>query len=162
MTSFDSASTIADQIRSRRVSALELLEGTFRRIDRHNPPLNAIVWQDRERAAARATAIDLGLADGKSAGPLVGVPVTIKESFACPGSASSWGLPALKDALNSRTAVAVERLEAAGAIVIGKTNVPVMLGYYQTFNPVYGTTNIPWDRARTPGGSTGGGAGAVA
>src|SRR5207249_11211125 len=85
-----------------------------------------------------------------------------KESFAYRGSPSTWGLPALKDAISPRTAVAVERLESAGAIVVGKTNVPVMLGDWQSYNPIYGTTNNPWDLTRTPGGSTGGGAAALA
>jgi amidase len=90
------------------------------------------------------------------------VTVTIKESFAYRGSPNTWGLPSLKDANSPRTAVAAERLESAGAIVVGKTNVPVMLGDWQSYNPIYGTTNNPWDLTRTPGGSTGGGAAALA
>src|SRR5207253_2466781 len=116
----------------------------------------------RDRAMARARQADETLGRDETWGPLHGVPVTIKEAFAYRDSPNTWGLPALKDAKSPRTAVAVERLEAAGAIVIGKTNVPVMLGDYQSYNPIYGTTNNPWDVTRTAGGSTGGGAAALA
>src|SRR4029434_9555058 len=88
--------------------------------------------------------------------------VTIKESFAYRESPNTWGLPALKNAMSPRTAIAIEQLESAGAIVVGKTNVPVMLSDWQSSNPIYGTSNNPWDLSRTPGGSTGGGAAAVA
>src|SRR4030095_9730247 len=122
----------------------------------------AIVWDMRGSALERARRADRMLAEGGAAGPLHGLPVTIKESFAYRGSPNTWGLPPLKDSRSSRTAVAVERLESAGAIVVGKTNVPVLLADYQSFNPIYGTTNNPWDLTRTRGGSTGGGAAAVA
>src|SRR5206468_2147652 len=118
--------------------------------------------QDRDAAMARAKQADAALANGDASGVLHGVPVTIKDAFAYRGSPNAWGLPPLKDAISARTAVAVERLESAGAIVVGKTNVPVMLGDWQSYNPIHGTTNNPWDLARTPGGSTGGGAAAVA
>ncbi|MGH2398794.1 MAG: amidase family protein, partial [bacterium] len=90
------------------------------------------------------------------------VPVTIKEAFAYRGSPNTWGRPEFKDVNSVRTAVAVERLESAGAIVIGKTNIPTGLADLQTYNAIYGTTNNPWDLTRTPGGSTGGGAAAIA
>ena len=159
---FATAAETADALRKKKISASELVNMTFQRIDRHNPKVNAIVRQDREQALARAKHADQALARGNASGALGGVPVTIKESFAYRGSPSTWGLPSLKDAISPRTAVAVERLESAGAIVVGKTNVPVMLGDWQSYNPVYGTTNNPWDLTRTPGGSTGGGAAALA
>jgi amidase len=159
---FAAAAESADAVRRKRISASELVALMFQRIDRYNPALNAIVWQDREQAMARARGADEALARGKSYGALHGVPVTIKESFAYRGSPNTWGIPALADAISPRTAAAVGRLESAGAIVVGKTNVPLMLGDWQTFNPVYGTTNNPWDLTRTPGGSTGGGAAALA
>jgi len=163
MTSaFDTATNAAEAIRAKQISAAELVELTFQRIDRLNPQLNAIIWQNRDAALARAKDADRALAGGRAWGPLHGVPITIKESFAYRGSANAWGLPQLKDAISPRTAVAVERLEAAGAIVVGKTNVPVMLADWQTNNPIHGASNNPWDVARTPGGSTGGGAAAVA
>ena len=159
---FATAAEMAAAVRTKNISARELLRATFDRIDRHNATLNAIVWQDRDRAMARALDADEALARGRGSGALHGVPVTIKESFAYRGSPSTWGVPALKDANSARTAVAVERLESAGGIVVGKTNVPVMLGDWQADNPIHGTTNNPWDLTRTPGGSTGGGSAAIA
>jgi amidase len=159
---FATAGEIAAAVRDKKVSIADVVQTTFDRIDRHNPVLNAIVWEDRGRAMARAREMDAALARHDPPGPLAGVPVTIKESFAYQGSPSTWGIPTLKDALSPRTAVAVERLEAAGAIVVGKTNVPMRLGDWQSYNAVYGTSNNPWDVTRTPGGSTGGGAAAVA
>jgi amidase len=149
-------------IRWKQISAVELLELTLQRIDRENPRLNAIIWQDRDAAKARAEEADRALAAGRATGPLHGLPITIKESFAYRGSANAWGLPPLANAISPRTAPAIERIEAAGAIVVGKTNVPVMLSDWQTYNPIHGVTNNPWDLARTPGGSTGGGAAAIA
>jgi amidase len=163
MTSaFDTATGAAEAIRAKRISAAELVDLTFQRIDRFNQKLNAIIWQNRDAALARAKDADRALASGDAWGPLHGVPITIKESFAYRGSANTWGLPQLTDAISPRTAVAVERVEAAGAIVVGKTNVPVMLADWQTNNPIHGVSNNPWDVTRTPGGSTGGGAAAVA
>src|SRR5262249_28907789 len=159
---FATAVETLDAIRKKRISARELVEITFQRIDRHNPKINAIIWQFRDQAAVRARAADEALAKGRSLGDLHGLPVTIKESFAYRDSPNTWGLLPLKDLRSPRTAVAVERLEAAGAIVVGKTNVPVLLRDHQSFNPIYGTTNNPWDLTRTPGGSTGGGAAALA
>jgi amidase len=159
---FATAVELADAILGRTISATELLNLTFQRVDLHNPTINAIIWQFREQAMARARLADEMIARGKTWGPLHGVPVTIKEAFAYQASPNTWGMPPLKDVKSPRTAVAVERLESAGAIVIGKTNVPVMLGDYQSYNPIYGTTNNPWDVTRTPGGSTGGGAAALA
>jgi amidase len=159
---FATAATMAEAIRKKTISASELIDLTFQRIDRHNATLNAIVWPLREHATARAKQADQAIAEGRTLGPLHGVPTTIKESFAYRGSPNTWGLPALKHAMSPGTALAIERLESAGAIVVGKTNVPVMLGDWQSYNPVYGITNNPWDVSRTPGGSTGGGAAAVA
>jgi amidase len=159
---FATAVETVEAIRRKRISARELLNITFQRIDRYNPKLNAIIWQFREQAVARAKQADEALAKGRPWGELHGLPVTIKESFAYRDSPNTWGLVPLKDQKSSRTAVAVERLESAGAIVVGKTNVPVLLADYQSFNSIYGTTNNPWDLTRTPGGSTGGGASALA
>jgi hypothetical protein len=101
---------MAAAIRGRVISASELLSITFQRIDLHNPKLNAIVWQDREQAIARAKGADAALAKGDASGALHGVPVTIKESFAYRGSPNTWGLPSLEHAKSPRTAVAVQRL----------------------------------------------------
>jgi amidase len=162
MNLYATAAEMAAAIRTRTISSSELVELTFRRIEALNPTLNAIVWDLREPALARAAEADQALASGRDIGPLHGLPITIKESFAYRGSPNTWGLPDLKSVMSPRTAVAIERLESAGAIVVGKTNVPTMLADWQTDNPVYGTTNNPWDLSRTPGGSTGGGAAALA
>lgn len=162
MNSYATAVEMAAAIRNKTISTRELVELTFQRIEAVNPALNAIVWTQRDAALSRAAEADQALARGRDLGPLHGVPITIKESFAYRGSPNTWGLPDLKNANSPRTALAIERLESAGAIVVGKTNVPVMLADWQSDNPVYGTTNNPWDLSRTPGGSTGGGAAAVA
>jgi amidase len=142
---FATAAETANAVRNKRISATELLNFELQRIDRYNPKLNAIVWQSREQALARAKQADAALVAGKTPGALHGVPVTIKESFAYRGSPNTWGLPPLKNAISPRTAVAVERLESAGAIVLGKTNVSTMLADWQSYNPVYGASNNPWD-----------------
>jgi amidase len=162
MNPFATAAETAAAVRKKIISARELVELTFQRIDALNPALNAIVGDLRVPALARAGEADQALAEGRVLGPLHGVPITIKESFAYRGTPNTWGLPALEQARSPRTAVAIERLESAGAIVVGKTNVPVMLADWQSYNPLHGTTNNPWDLSRTPGGSTGGGAAALA
>jgi amidase len=156
---FATAAETANAVRNKRISATELLNFELQRIDRYDPKLNAIVWQSREHALARAKQADAALVAGKTPGALHGVPVTIKESFAYRGSPNTWGLPPLKNAISPRTAVAVERLESAGAIVLGKTNVSTMLADWQSYNPVYGVSNNPWDLTLTPRGSTGRGRG---
>jgi amidase len=113
-------------------------------------------------ALKHAAEVDAALARRDRLGPFHGVPVTIKESYGIAGTPNTWGLAPFKDQRASFTAVAVDRLMRAGAIVVGKTNVPVMLGDWQSYNPNYGATNNPWDLKRTPGGSTGGGAAALA
>ena len=162
MNAFATAAEMAAAIQKKTLSARELVELTFERIEAINPALNAIVWKMKPLALARAAEADQALAQGRVLGPLHGVPITIKESFAYRGTPNTWGVPGLAHAMSPRTAVAIERLESAGAIVVGKTNVPVMLADWQTYNPLYGVTNNPWDVSRTPGGSTGGGAAALA
>ena len=165
-TAFDpgyaTAMETAEAIRRKKISARELLQATFQRIDRYNPKLNAIIIEFRDRALARAREADEALAKGKTWGPLHGVPVTIKEAFAYEGSPNTWGRPEFKGVNSLRTAVAVEHLESSGAIIVGKTNIPTGLADLQTYNAIYGATNNPWDLTRTPGGSTGGGAAAIA
>jgi amidase len=157
-----SAAEIARLIRDKKVTAAEVLEHFLARVDRFNPKLNAIVWQDRERARTRARAADAALAKGDTWGPLHGVPMTLKESYNIAGSPTTWGDTALKDNVTETSALAVERLEAAGVVLFGKTNVPLMLADWQSYNAVYGTTNNPWDTSLTPGGSSGGSAAALA
>ncbi|MBV9585196.1 MAG: amidase [Alphaproteobacteria bacterium] len=159
---FASATRLAGEIRDRRIGCLELLDFLVARAERYNPALNAIVaWQvDKAREGARAA--DAALARGEIWGPLHGVPMTVKESFNVAGLPSTWGSPACRSNIPADNAVLVDRLLAAGAVIYGKTNVPLMLQDAQSYNEVYGTTNNPWDAARGPGGSSGGEGAALA
>jgi amidase len=156
------ANELALRLRRRDVSALALLELFIGRIARHDGAINAVVVRDFERARERASAADAALAAGRLWGPLHGVPMTVKESFDLPGLPTTRGLEALRHNIATRPALAVQRLQDAGAIVFGKTNVPAALADWQSFNPIYGTTNNPWNTGRTPGGSSGGSAAALA
>jgi amidase len=160
--SFASATDIARAIRSGQLTSSEILEHYLARIEQHNPALNAVVVLDAEHARAAAKAADQAISKGEVTGPLHGVPMTIKEAFNINGLATTWGLPELSDNIADSDAVAVQRFRQAGAIVFGKTNVPAALSDWQSFNAIYGTTNNPWDLTRTPGGSSGGSACALA
>ena len=159
---FATALDAAAAIKSKRISSVELTELAFRRIDRYNEKLNAVILQFREASLARARAADQALAKKEWWGPFHGVPITVKESYGMEGAPTTAGVPQYKDFRPKRNAVAVDRILNAGAIIVGKTNVPVMLADLQSYNPIYGTSNNPWDVSRTPGGSTGGGAAALA
>lgn len=159
---FASATEIAAAVRARRVSAAEVVQMYLERIARHNPALNAIVTLDEAGARARAREADAALARGELWGPLHGVPMTIKDALETAGMRSTGGHPPLRDHVPRRDAPAVARLRAAGAILMGKTNVPPLSADYRADNEIFGRTNNPWDLSRTPGGSTGGGCAAVA
>jgi amidase len=156
------AHRLAASIRQKKVGCVELLDRYLERVERYNPRLNAVIVLDVQRARKRARAADRALAKGELWGPLHGVPMTIKESFDVAGLPTTWGRPDLKDNVPTRDALAVQRLESAGAVLFGKTNVPRLLADWQTFNPIHGTTNNPWDLTRVPGGSSGGAAAALA
>jgi amidase len=155
---FATATQLAGAIARREIGCLEALETYLARVESHDRTLNAIVVHDFERARRRARALDAAA----PAGPLHGVPVTVKESFDVAGLPTTYGLTEFANAVAARSAVAVTRLEAAGAVVFGKTNVPRSLLDWQSFNDIYGVTNNPWNPATTPGGSSGGSAAAVA
>src|SRR5262249_49098731 len=156
-----SATDAAKMLSRREISSRELVEKLLARIDAVNPALNAIVELRRETALQSAEAADQAIAHGDRR-PLLGVPITVKESFNVAGLHTTWGNPAFNDYVAESNATVVQRLEQAGAIVIGKTNVHFMLAdYAQTANELYGVTHNPWDTTRTPGGSTGGGAAAL-
>jgi amidase len=159
---FSSAHEAAGTILRGEVTSLALTEYIFHRIERFNPALNAVVTLMREEALARALEADEALARGERWGPLHGVPVTIKDCFDVVGVRTTAGSRSLADHVSVEDAVVVSRLRAAGAVILGHTNVPPMAGDWQTYNRVFGTTNSPWDPERTPGGSTGGGAAALA
>ncbi len=158
---YKSATELASLIRRKKVGALELLDHFLARIEKYNPKLNAIVWSDTDKARKRARAADAALKKGKRLGPLHGVPMTIKESFQLAGSPTTWGVPAMKDNVTATTAVLAQRMIDAGVTLFGKTNVPIMLADWQSYNAIYGTTNNPWDLSRTPGGSSGGSSAAL-
>src|SRR5258708_1116237 len=141
---FGSARDAAGAIRGKKISSLELTEEMFRRIDKYNPKVNAIIVQLRESALAQAKAADSALARKQTLGPFHGVPITVKESYNIAGAPTTWGNPAFKDYRPKTTAVAVERMQKAGAVVLGKTNVPLMLLDLQSYNAIYGATNNPW------------------
>ena len=159
---FRTAKQLAAAIRNKKVGCLELLDLYLARIDAYNPKLNAIVVEDRDGARKRARAADRAVAKGESWGPLHGVPMTIKESYDVAGMPTTWGDPALRNNVATRNALSVDRLQAAGVVLFGKSNVPLMLADWQSYNDVYGSTSNPWDPARTPGGSSGGSAAALA
>lgn len=152
----------AELVRRGEISALELLEATLARYERHNGDVGAVVVTRVDEARERAAAADEATAGGSSRGPLHGVPMTIKEAFDWVGTPSTWGVPDLAGNIPPRNATAVDRLLRAGAVIYGKTNVPIHLGDWQSFNAIYGTTSNPWDRSRVPGGSSGGAAAALA
>lgn len=158
---FASATEMLAALRARRVSAVELLDLHVRRIERLNPPLNAIIERDFERARRDAAEADARRARGEDA-PLLGLPMTLKESINVRGLRTTVGMPSWKDFRSGHDAPVTQRVKSAGAAVMAKTNVPQMLADWQSSNPVHGRTNNPWDRSRTPGGSTGGGAAALA
>jgi amidase len=139
-----------------------LLDVCWERFQKYNRSLNAIIVTDIERARKAARAADRRLKSGTPLGPFDGVPMTAKESFNWTGTPSTWGSVPLKANIARSDAVALRRLTDAGAIIYGKTNVPLMLGDWQSFNAIYGTTNNPWDVKRAPGGSSGGSAVALA
>ncbi|MFN2645258.1 MAG: amidase [Burkholderiales bacterium] len=159
---FSSAVELAAALRARRLSARELTELYLARIARHNPSLNALCTIDEAGAAHRALEADAAISRGELWGPLHGVPMSIKDALETAGLKTTGGHPPLKDYVPARDATAVARLRAAGAILLGKTNVPPLSADYRADNPIFGRTNNPWDLQRTPGGSTGGGAAAVA
>jgi len=159
---FSSATELAAALRARRISARELIELHLARIARHNPSLNAICTLDEAGARRRAQDADAALGRGELWGPLHGVPMTIKDALESAGLRTTGGHPPLKDYVPAADAPAVARLRSAGAILLGKTNVPPLSADYRADNPIFGRTNNPWNLERTPGGSTGGGAAAVA
>jgi amidase len=156
------AHRLAALVRAREVSARELLEAHLKQVARHNARLNALVTIDEERARQRALEADEALARGESWGPLHGVPMTIKDSFLTAGVRTTSSYKRLRHHVPSHDATVVARLKAAGAILLGKTNLPTFTLDLQTNGHLFGRASNPWDETRTPGGSTGGGAAAVA
>jgi amidase len=158
---YRSASDLIQALAARQISARELLDAAITRIEALDPKINAVVVRDFDRARVAADAADAALGRGERR-PLLGLPMTVKEQFNVAGLSTTWGYPQFRDWRPDADALAVQRLKAAGAIIIGKTNVPEGLSDWQSYNAVYGATNNPWNFGRTPGGSSGGAAAALA
>ncbi len=156
-----SAGALAKALADRQISAVELCDEAIRTIEAKDGPINAVVVRDFDRARDAAKDADAALARGEDR-PLLGVPMTVKELHHIPGLPTTWGLEPFKGWTPKTEAVGVTRLKAAGAVILGKTNVPPSLGDWQAANPIYGRTNNPHDLGRSPGGSSGGGAAALA
>lgn len=157
-----SARDLAARIRNKDVSSREALDFFLARVERLDAGINSVVTLDAERARREADEADAALARGERRGPLHGVPMTIKDSFQTKGMRTTSGTPELEDFVPEEDAWPVARLREAGAVVFGKTNLPLYAGDLQSYNAIFGTTNNPFDPARTPGGSSGGSAAALA
>ena len=145
---YRAAAELVEALAKRRVSSRELVDSSIARIEALDSKINAVVVRDFDRARAAAAAADAALAKGERR-PLLGVPITVKEQFGIAGLPTTWGNPKFRDWRPEVDALAVQRLKAAGAIILGKTNVPVALRDWQSYNDVYGTTNNPWDLSRS-------------
>jgi amidase len=158
---FKTARELSQALRAKKVSALELAEDAIARIERHDSSINAICVRDFGRALDAARAADAAIAKGELR-PLTGIPMTVKESFNVAGLPTTWGFVEQKNFVPKEDALIVARAKSAGAVILGKTNVPVGLADWQSYNEIYGTTGNPFDTGRTPGGSSGGSAAALA
>jgi amidase len=159
---FGSATELVAALRTKELSSRELLDHLLARADRINAAINAIVAWDIDRARQAAAAADEATARGEQAGPLHGLPMTVKDTWETAGLVTTSGAAELSGYVPQSDALAVARLKAAGAIIFGKTNTPMYASDWQTYNDVYGRTSNPWDTSRTAGGSSGGAAAAVA
>jgi amidase len=159
---FKPAVDLATMLREGQISSVELTQHYIDRVEKYDPALNAVVVRDFDRALEAAREADAALARGVVRGALHGLPMTIKEAYNVAGLPTTWGIPAFKGNIAQTDAEVVKRFKAAGALFMGKTNVPFELRDFQSYNEIYGTTNNPWDLERTPGGSSGGSAAALA
>jgi amidase len=158
---FATATDLLTALRTGRVTSRELTDLYIRRIERHDGRLRAVVTRDFERAREQARAADEAAARGERS-PLLGLPMTLKESFNVAGLETTCGVPEWKGYISPHDAPAAARLKGAGAVLLGKTNVPPALADWQSTNPIHGRGCNPWDTGRTPGGSSGGSAAALA
>ena len=158
----ESANRLARRILAGETSAVEAVDICLDRISRFNPDINAVVTLDQDGARGAAALADLRRTGGGRMPPLLGVPITIKDAFATAGLRTTSSHPPLADYVPVEDATVVARMRHAGAIILGKTNLPRLAGDLQCHSPLFGTTNNPWHRDFTPGGSSGGSAAAVA
>jgi len=159
--SFKTATELSASLAAKKVSAVELAQDAIGRIERHDGKINAVCVRDFDRGLNAARAADAARGRGET-GALLGIPMTVKESYNVAGLPTTWGFPAQKDFRPSEDALSISRVKQAGGVILGKTNVPIGLGDWQSYNEIYGTTNNPYDLGRTPGGSSGGSAAALA
>ena len=159
--SFKTATELSTALAAKKVSAVELAQDAIGRIERHDAKINAICVRDFARGLEAARAADAKRARGESA-PLLGLPLTVKESFNVAGLPTTWGFPAQKDFVPPEDALSISRVKQAGGVILGKTNVPIGLGDWQSYNEIYGITNNPFGLGHTPGGSSGGSSAALA
>lgn len=158
---FTPATEMLNALRERQLSAVELLDLHISRIERYNPSLNAIVTPNYEQARLAAEMADAQRAKGEERA-LLGLPMTLKDSINVQGLRTTVGMPDWAEARVNFDAPLTTTLRAAGAVIMGKTNVPPLIWDWQANNPIFGRTNNPWDLERTPGGSSGGSAAALA
>lgn len=159
---FHSAGALLDELRRGSISSADLTALYIERIERYDGAINAVVVRRFDEARAEARAADRARARGETLGPLHGLPVTIKESYDLAGTPTTWGIPDFATNIATTDSDTVARMKAAGAVFLGKTNVPLALADFQSYNDIYGQTGNPWDPTRTPGGSSGGSAAALA
>ncbi len=159
--SFKTAAECSAALAAKKISAVELAQDAIARIERHDAKINAVCVRDFARGLEAARAADAALARGETK-PLLGLPMTVKESYNVAGLPTTWGFLPQKDFKPPEDALSISRVKQAGGVILGKTNVPVGLGDWQSYNDIYGTTNNPYDLGRTPGGSSGGSAAALA
>ncbi len=159
---YASATELLAALDQRAVSSVEVLDALIERVVERDPAINAVVTTDFERARERARSIDADRAAGRPVGRLAGLPMTVKDSLMTAGLRTTSGAPELADHVPDADAAPVTRVAEEGAIVFGKTNLPIYAGDAQSYNDVFGTTNNPWDTTRSPGGSSGGSAAALA
>src|SRR3954447_21285732 len=159
--SFKSAVELSAALTAKKVSAVELTQDAIDRIERHDSKVNAICVRDFDRALAAARKADAALPRGETSS-LLGLPLTVKESYNIAGLPTTWGFPPQKDFKPAEDALSIARVKGAGGVILGKTNVPVGLADWQSYNEIYGTTTNPFDLGRTPGGSSGGSSAALA
>src|SRR6266436_2019834 len=159
--SFKTATELSAALAAKKVSAVELAQDAITRIERHDGKINAICVRDFERGLEAARAADAAIARGEQK-PLLGIPLTVKESYNIAGLPTTWGYVPQKDYRPAEDALAISRVKGAGGVILGKTNVPVGLADWQSYNDIYGTTNNPYNLGRTPGGSSGGSSAAIA
>ena len=155
------AHELARRVRAREVSPVEVLDACMGQVERHNGQINAVVTLN-PKARDEAAALERRIAAGEDVGPLAGVPVGIKDVTEVAGVRTTYGSPLFTDFVPDEDALVVERLRAAGAVILGKTNTPEFAAGGNTFNPVFGRTRNPWNPERSAGGSTGGGAAGLA